>query len=121
MYAIGLTLCPATIAPGQSLSAPCPTGAFSIVGFSMPAAWAAAPITFQASPDGGITWQELVDGAGNAIAIQAAANQFVMPLTAPSYDWRGVNMIQLRSGTLAAPVAQPVGAIVNVVTRNELT
>ena len=120
MFSIGITLNPATIAAGASLSGPCPLGALTLVGISMPAVWTTAPLTFQVSPDGGITWQELYDGAGNEIAVTAAANQFVVPLADPSYLWRGINMVQVRSGTLAAPTIQAAGAIVNLVTRSEM-
>jgi hypothetical protein len=34
--------------------------------------------------------------------------------------WRGVNMVQLRSGTSAAPVNQVAAAVVNLVTRAEM-
>jgi hypothetical protein len=120
MYSIGLTLNPATILPGASLSGPVGLGALTLVGISMPPVWAAAALTFQVSPDGGTTWQELYDSAGNEITVTAAANQYLMLLAEPSYDWRGVNMVQVRSGTLAAPVVQAAGAVINIVTRSEM-
>ena len=119
MFQIGITLNPVAIAAGQSLSAACPLGALTLVGISMPAAWTAAALTFQVSPDGGTTWQELYDGAGNAITITAAAGQFVIPLADPSYFWRGINMIKVRSGTAAVPVNQVAAAAINLVTRSE--
>lgn len=120
MFQIGITLNPAVIASGQSLSAACPLGALTVVGFSMPAAWTAAALTFQVSPDGGTTWQELYDGAGNEVTVQAAAGQFVIPLADPSYLWRGINMVKVRSGTASAPVNQAAAATVNLVTRSEM-
>jgi len=120
MLSVGITLCPATIAAGAALSGPCALGALTLVGISMPATWTAAPLTFQVSPDGGTTWQELYDGAGNEITVTAAAGQFIILLADPSYLWRGVNMVQVRSGTAAAPVNQPAGAMVNLVTRSEM-
>ena len=119
MYSIGLTLNPATIADGASLSAACPLGALTLVGISMPAVWATAGLTFQVSPDGGTTWQELVDQTGAALSVTAAANQFVIPVLEPSYLWRGINMVKVRSGTSGTPVVQSGGTIVNLVTRNE--
>jgi hypothetical protein len=120
MLSVGITLNPATIFAGAALSGPCSLGALSLVGISMPSVWTAAPLTFQVSPDGGTTWQELYDGAGNEITLTVAAGQFVIPLVEPSYLWRGVNMVQVRSGTAIAPVNQAAGAVVNLVTRSEM-
>jgi hypothetical protein len=119
MLSIGITLNPATIAAGASLSGPVSLGALTLVGISMPSVWTTAPLTFQVSPDGS-TWQELYDGAGNEVTITAAAGQFIIPLLDPSYLWRGVNLLQVRSGTLAAPVNQVAAAVVNIVTRSEM-
>lgn len=120
MFSVGITLNPAVIAAGASLSRPCPLGALTLVGISMPANWTPAALTFQVSPDGGTTWQELFDGAGNEITIQASAGHFVIPLADPSYLWRGINMVQVRSGTAGSPVNQVVAAVVNLVTRSEM-
>ena len=120
MFSVGITLNPVAIAAGVSLSAACPLGALTLVGISMPTAWTAAALTFQVSPDGGTTWQELYDGAGNAVTIQAAAGQFVIPLADPSYFWRGINMIKVRSGTAGSPVVQVAAATINLVTRSEM-
>ena len=120
MFSIGLTLNPATILNGTSLSGPVALGALSLAGISMPAAWTAADLTFQVSPDGGTTWQELFDGAGNAIDVKVAAGQFIMLLAEPTYDWRGINMLQVRSGTVGVPVNQGADRIINLVTRSEL-
>ena len=102
------------------MSSPCSLGALTLVGISMPAVWTAAALTFQVSPDGGTTWQELYDGAGNEVTIFAAAGQFVIPLLDPSYLWRGVNMVQVRSETAGSPVNQVAAAVVNIVTRSEM-
>jgi hypothetical protein len=120
MFLVGITTTPAAIAGGTSLSGPVALGALTLVGLSMPATWTAAALTFQVSPDGGATWQALFDGAGNEVAVQAAAGQFVVPLAMPSYLWRGINMIRVRSGTAAAPVNQAAAAVVNVISRSEM-
>lgn len=119
MFSAAITLVPAVIAPAGSLSGPVPLGALTLCAISMPATWTAASITFQVSPDGGTTWQELYDGAGNEVTITAAAGQFIVPLSVPNYDLRGVNMVQVRSGTAAAPVVQTPGCTINLVCRNE--
>ena len=117
MFLIGLHQYQATIAAGQSLSGPVPTGADTPVGIWMPPAWTAAGLTFQVSPDGGSTWLDLYDGTGVEVSFVAGANQFIW-LT--SYMWRGINMVQVRSGTLAAPVAQAAGAVVTLIARPEI-
>jgi hypothetical protein len=116
MFLIGIHSYPATIAAGQSLSGPVATGVDTLVGLSMPAAWTAASITFQVSPDGGTTWQELYDGAGNEITITSAAGQFIQMT---SYLWRGMNMFRLRSGTSVAPVVQVAAAVITLIARPE--
>jgi hypothetical protein len=119
MFLIGLTLNPAAIGAGQSLSGQVSLGAFTLVGISMPATWTAALLTFQVSPDGGTTWQELYDDSGNEIEITAGAGTFIMLSNRPNYDWRGINMVKVRSGTLGSPVNQVAAATVNLVTRSE--
>jgi hypothetical protein len=110
----------AVIAAGQSLSGPVLMGADTLVAISMPSSWVNASLTFQASPDGGTTWQELYDGAGNEITVVAAANQFIALSGLPSYVWRGINALQVRSGTLAAPVVQTAGATITLIGRPEM-
>jgi hypothetical protein len=116
MFLIGIHSYPATIAPGGSLSGPVAIGFDTLVGVSMPASWTTASITFQVSPDGGTTWQELYDGNGTAVSITAAAGQFIQMT---SYLWRGMNMFQIRSGTAAVPVVQTAGAVVTLIARPE--
>jgi hypothetical protein len=117
MFLIGLTLNPAVIAPAASLSGPVSLGALPLVGIAMPAVWTAAALTFQVSPDGGTTWLELYDGAGNEVTLMAAAGQFVMP--GATYAWAGINMLKVRSGTAAAAVTQTPGATINLISRPE--
>jgi YD repeat-containing protein len=119
MLSIGITLNPAVIAAGASLSGPVSLGALTLVGISMPAVWTAAGLTFQITPDG-TTWQELYDGAGNEVTITVAAGLFIIPLAIPSYLWRGINMLQVRSGTLGSPVNQVAAATINIITRSEM-
>jgi hypothetical protein len=121
MLSVGITANPAVIAAGQSLSLPTAMGALTLVGISMPAVWTAAPLTFQVSPDGGTTWQELYYDSGVEVSIAAAvANVFIVSQALPSYLWRGINYVKIRSGTLAAPVVQAAGAVINIMTRSEM-
>ena len=112
---IGLSTAAVTIASGTSLSGSLAIGALVPVGLWMPAAWTPANITVQASPDGGETFLEFVDSAGNAITVTVAAGQLV---AFSEVMWQSVNFLKLRSGTLASPVAQSADRIINLVLRD---
>ena len=103
----------ALINAGASLSAEIPLGEKTLVGVIIPAAWDAAGLTFQATPDD-VTFSEMVDGAGNAISLTVAAGQFV--LIDPA-KWRGVTGIKVRSGTISVPVSQTANRSIILVTR----
>src|SRR5262245_61135060 len=67
-----------TIPNGQSLSPAIDLARLTLVGILMPAAWTAAAITFQASPDG-VVFGALFDKTGevSVASASAAAGQFV--------------------------------------------
>ena len=110
---IGLATFTATIASGQSLSAEVDLGANILLGIAMPAAWTAADLTFQVSPDGGVTWLELQTTSA-AVDFKAAAGQFIgVDPTA----LRGFNALKVRSGTSASPVNQSATAVLTLVGR----
>jgi hypothetical protein len=120
MLSAAITLQPATIANGASLSGAVAMGPLTLVGISMPATWTAAVLTFQVSPDGGTTWQELYDDSGSEVTFQAAGGRYISIQNYPSYLWRGINMVKVRSGTSAAPVNQGQQSIVNLATWAEM-
>jgi hypothetical protein len=119
MFLIGITPQLASIAAGASLSGEVGLGAFTLVGISMPAVWTTAALTFQTSIDDA-TWQELYDDAGNEVSITGAAGQFLILPKYPSYIWRGVNLLKVRSGTSGSPVNQVAAATVTLITRSEM-
>src|SRR3954454_10155280 len=100
--AIGINPIPVTIANGQALSGPVALGEFVLTGIAMPAAWTAAGLSFQVSIDGGTTWLEM-QSISPPISSTAPAGQFIA--IDPTL-WRGINMIQVRSGPSGSPVAQ---------------
>lgn len=111
----------ATIASGAALSGAVGLGDKSLVGIQMPSSWTTADLTFQASPDGGVTWDELnVTDFTSADAV--AAVQVHSPAASqriafdPKY-FRGVNNIKVRSGTSASPVNQSGGAVLTLIVR----
>jgi hypothetical protein len=107
----------ATIASGQSLSGAVQIGKKSLVGIVMPAAWTAAALSFQASPDG-VTFDELYfvsAGASTEQTITApAASQFIQ---LDPTQWRGIDTLKVRSGTAGTPVAQSAAAVITLVVR----
>jgi hypothetical protein len=97
----GLERLTATIANGESLSGAVDLGGRKLVAIDMPAAWTAASLTFQASPDG-VTYDDLYDG-GTERALTVAASRY---LAQNIGDWVGVRWLKIRSGTSGTPVNQ---------------
>lgn len=96
-----ISLVTASISAGQSLSAAVQiTGA--IVGIVMPAGWTAAPVSFMASFDGGVT----------LVKLMSDGNEVSMPLVAGAFnqieaDDIGADFwVAVRSGTSGSPVPQ---------------
>lgn len=95
-----------TIAAGASLSSAANLGDKILCAILIPAAWTAAAITFQVSDDGGLTWFELYDAAGNEETVLAANVPAGGRIYLDSSDFGSVDFVKIRSGTLAAPVNQ---------------
>lgn len=111
---IGIDLIAAQIASGQSLSAEADIGAKTLVGILVPAAWTAAPMSFQVSVDG-------VNFVEFASFEQSLPTANVGPSTYLAVDpqvWRGINIIKVRSGTLASPVNQGSTVALQLVVRS---
>jgi hypothetical protein len=100
----------ATIAAGQTVSAPVGVGYKTIVGFVMPSVWASGALTFRASPDG-VSFLPFVDTSNAAITIATpAAGTFI------SVDpklFACANLLELACAT--APSA---GSTIGVVVRS---
>ena len=111
---LGIEFFAVTIASGNSLSAAISIGAKTLVGLQMPAGWDAAGVTFQASYDGGTTFGDVHNAAGEFAVASVAAGQFVGIDPA---IWRGVTTIKVRSGTSAAPVNQTADRVVTLAAR----
>lgn len=92
----------ATIAASGSLSAEVNLGGLRLFGIYMPAAWTAAVLTFQASPDG-TNWYDVYDKDGNEVTAQAAASRFV---SLDPVVFAAAAYIKVRSGTSGTPVVQ---------------
>ena len=93
----------AVIASGASVSGDLNLGGRILVGIAMPAAWTAASITFEVSPDRGTTWLDMYDITETEMAISPVVDNYyaIDPL-----QFLGVNHLRIRSGTAATPVNQ---------------
>lgn len=98
------------IAAGQSISASTDLKGLSVLRLIIGAAWTAADITVQMSPDG-VAWNDMYDEYGSPYTIKAAASRTIFVAPGPLL---AVNFIRLRSGTPAAPVAQAARATVTL-------
>ncbi len=102
-----------TIASGASLSTAIDLANDGIIRLLMPAAWTAASITLNVSPDG-ITYYDLYDRSGIEYAITVAASRAV--ILSPA-DFAGFRYVKLRSGTASAPVNQAAARSILGITR----
>ncbi len=106
----------ATIANGASLSGAVSVGGpdfrVSLLRISMPAAWTAANLTFQASDSLTGTFQNLYDAAGTEVTVTTAAGREIR--LDPTH-FAGVGYIKVRSGTSAVPVNQGAARTVTLV------
>jgi hypothetical protein len=105
----------ATIASGAALTGSLNLGGLRLVGIVMPATWTAAVVTFQVSPDGGVTWANMYDINGNEVTAQTATGRAIM-LDPTLYA--GVQYMQVRSGASAAPVNQAQNSTLQLILRS---
>ena len=110
-----LDVLPTTIANGQSLSGALNLGGLRLFGVVMPSGWTPANLTFQMSPDGGATWSNVFDSAGNEVIATAGSSRFVAidPTNFAAIQW-----IQVRSGTSGTPVAQGADRALSLILRS---
>jgi hypothetical protein len=99
---VGINLIPATIQSGQSLSAEADIGAQTLVGIMVPSTWTTAPMSFQVSIDD-VAFVEFQSFEQSLPAASVAGGTY---LAVDPQVWRGINIIKVRSGTLASPVNQ---------------
>lgn len=110
---VPITTKPLAIAAGDSLSSVGYVGMGDLIAIDMPAAWTAAPLTFQESHDG-TTFLNVYKSDGTELSIMAAANQSVRVGPLAFAPW-----IKIRSGPAAAPVVQSnlPSAVLTIVVR----
>lgn len=81
-------------------------GGLDIAGYTMPAAWTAASMTFLGSYDSTSNMQSLYTSTGGELAHAVAASRVVGAEVVYRAVAEGLRYIQFRSGTAATPVAQ---------------
>lgn len=102
-----------TIPNAGSLSDPVAIGrACTPVAVIMPDTWTTASLTFRASV-GGVTPVDLFDG-GSPVEVAAAASRYIVLEANIFFTTR---VVQIRSGTAAAPVNQGAARVIRVVCR----
>jgi hypothetical protein len=111
------TECTATIASGAALSSAVNLGDKVLCAIIAPAAWTAAALTFQASDDGGVTWNSMFDDGGNEITIISAAVVAGQRISVDPSQFASVDCITVRSGTTATPVNQGAARAIKLVAR----
>jgi hypothetical protein len=111
--ASGLTSVTATIANGASLSGAVSLAGAGLLRILMPAAWTAAALTFQVSPDDG-TYYDLYGDDGVEYSVTVAAARAV---TLDVTRFVGISFLKVRSGTASAAVNQGGSRALLLVTR----
>jgi hypothetical protein len=106
-----------TIANGQSLSAPVNLGNKTLCAIVVPTPWTAAALSFQASDDGGVTWQNLFDVTGTEVSIPSASVVAGQRISVNPAIFASVDFVKIRSGTNAAAVAQGGARVLGLATR----
>lgn len=99
----------ASIKAGASLSTVLSISNVQLLALQVPAAWTAADITLQVSPDAD-KWYDVYSDAGDEVAIKASAGRHV---TLSLQYLAGVQYARLRSGTSGTPVNQVADAEIN--------
>ncbi|WP_354163759.1 MULTISPECIES: hypothetical protein [unclassified Bradyrhizobium] len=84
---------------------------YRLAGIIVPAAWLAAVVTFQWSPDG-TTWYDMYKADGTEYSVTPVAGKLT---TIPVVDFIACRYLQLRSGTSAAPVNQTATRAITVI------
>lgn len=107
-----LTTGSVTIANGASLSGAIDLENFRLGRIIIPAAWTAANLTFQTSPDDG-TYSDLYDAAGYeyTIVVGGASRAIIVPLA----DFIGIRFLKIRSGTAGVAVNQAADRVLTLV------
>jgi hypothetical protein len=104
----------ATITNGTSLSGVIDLGSMTLCGVLISAAWTAAGLSFQGSPDG-VIYGKLIDASGTEITAASIAGGEYLSLD--PHKFFGTRFLKLRSGTNGTPVNQGADRVLRVAAR----
>jgi hypothetical protein len=107
----------AVITAASALSPQVDLGGYSLVGVVIPSNWITATLSFQASPDGGVTWGELLTAGGTPYAIGSVTGGAPERIAVDPTALRGVRSLKVRSGTSASPTNQTNTVSIILLTR----
>lgn len=99
-----------TILANQSLSTPIDLGEATLVSFSMPSAWTAGNLTFQASDSLDGTYKDVYDSTGSELVVTASSNRVICDIP----EIAALRFIKVRSGTSASPAPQGANRVIRV-------
>lgn len=104
-----------TIANGASVSGSVDSYGMRLVGLITPATITGTQFTLQATIDGGSTWTNVYDAAGNEYVITVGASRYI-PLDPAATA--GLKVFRLRSGTAVTPVNQGQTTVISLYFRS---
>ena len=94
---------PISIQSGTSMSDLLNLGGLRLFGLTIPSDWTTADITFQMSPDEGVTWFDVHDASGQPAKVSASADGF---FAVDPRCFASIQNLRVRSGTAGAEVQQ---------------
>lgn len=115
-----------TIASGQSLSGSVDLNVTTdsnggslgfdrrLFGIIIPSSFTGTSISFQASSDNGVTWNNIYDALGSEYYITVAASRYIPVDPTP---FSAVSMIRVRSGTAASPTTEAADRSIKLIVR----
>lgn len=106
-----------TIASGASLSGAVNLGDKVLCAIIISAGWTAAALSFQASDDGGATWKDMYDDAGNEVTVASGNVAAARRISLDPSTFASVDQVKVRSGLTGAAVNQGADRILTLVAR----
>ena len=105
-----------TMDAATSLTGAIHLGGLRLFGVIVPSDWTTANLTFQMSPDAGVSWFDLVDQNGDGVLLAGKAGAYVA-VEKPA-QFAPVQYLKIRSGSSLSPVSQSAGRVLQLVLRS---
>jgi len=107
---------PVELTAGASLTGTINLAGLRLFGLIMPADWTTADLTFQMSPDAGMTWANMLDQNGSEILSVGTPNSYITINKAS--DFAPLQYLRIRSGSSSSPVTQTASRVLQLVLRS---